>query len=102
MIGCVVVRLFSGQLHVKYLLVEEHYRGRGVARRLMGHAFEFGINQGCCFAFVETLNFQVLEFYRKLGFKIDFVRHGYDRNTRYYYLSKFLFPHDGAYENYEK
>jgi SAM-dependent methyltransferase/GNAT superfamily N-acetyltransferase len=102
LIGCVVVHLFWGQLHIKYLLVEEHYRGRGIARRLMEHAFEFGINQGCCFAFLETMDFQAPEFYRKLGFKIDFVRHGYDRNTSLYYLSKFLFPYEGGSEKYEK
>jgi ribosomal protein S18 acetylase RimI-like enzyme len=90
LVGCIVVQLFWGQLHIKYLLIEEPYRGQGLARRLMEHAFEFGKGQGCCFAFVETMNFQAPEFYQKLGFKIEFVRHGYDRETSYYYLKRDL------------
>lgn len=90
LVGCVVVQPFWGQLHIKYLLVEESYRGQGIARRLMEHALEFGKAQNCRFAFVETMNFQAPEFYQKLGFKIDFVRHGYDRETSFYYLKKDL------------
>jgi len=93
LVGCVVVQLFWGQLHIKYLLVEDRYRSHGIARRLMEHAFEFGITQGCRFAFVETMDFQAPEFYQKLGFTIDFVRRGYDRETSFFYLSKILLPH---------
>lgn len=88
LIGCVVVQLFWGQLHIKYLLVEEPFRSQGIGRCLMEHAFEFGKKQGCHFAFVETLSFQAPEFYQKLGFKMDFVRHGYDKEASFYYLRK--------------
>ena len=90
LVGCIVVQPFWGQLHIKYLLVEEPYRGQGIARRLIEHAFEFGKAQGCHFAFVETMNFQAPEFYQKLGFKIDFVRHGYAKDTSFYYLKRDL------------
>lgn len=89
-VGAVVVQLFWGQLHIKFLFVEEKYRGRGMARKLMQHAFEFGRKQGCHFAFVETMNFQAPAFYQKLGFEIEFSRAGYARDTTFHYLKKAL------------
>mgnify|MGYP000140209214 CR=1 FL=1 len=85
-IACVGVQIFWGQLHIKYLFVEEKYRCQGIATKLMNHAFEYGKSRGCIFAFVETMNFQALGFYQKLGFKVDLSRHGYDKNTSFHYL----------------
>lgn len=87
-VGAIVVQLFWEQLHIKYLFVEEKYRGQKIASQLMNHALEFGINRGCHFAFVETMSFQALEFYQKLGFILEFSREGYARNTVFHYLKK--------------
>lgn len=89
-LGCVVVHLFWGQLHIKYLFVEEPYRRQGVGRQLMEEALEFGRKRGCTFAFVETMSFQAPTFYEKLGFKKDLVREGFDRGLSFQYLSKKL------------
>lgn len=89
-VGCVVAQMFWGQLHIKYLFVEPLYRGRGYGRKLMEYVLEFGKSQGCHFAFVETINFQAPEFYQSMGFKIDFVRRGYNQDTSFYYLTKNL------------
>lgn len=86
LVGCIVVQMFWGQLHIKYLFVEEQYRLQGIATKLMKHVFEFAKSRGCTFVFVETMNFQALEFYQKLGFKVDLSRHGYDKNTSFHYL----------------
>jgi ribosomal protein S18 acetylase RimI-like enzyme len=86
----IAVQMFWGQLHIKYLLVEENHRHLGYGTLLMDHAFEFAKKQGCKFVFVETMNFQAPDFYQKLGFKIEFVRHGYDKKTSLYYLKKDL------------
>ena len=90
LVGCVAVQIFWGQLHIKKLFVEENYRGKGFAKALMEHAFEFGRLKECNFAFVETMNFQAPDFYQKLGFKIDFIRDRYAKETSFYYLSKEL------------
>ncbi len=90
LIGCVALQIFWGQLHIKYLFVEEAYRAQGFAKALMEHAFEFGRLKGCNFSFVETMNFQAPNFYQKLGFKIDFIRDRYAKETSFYYLSKAL------------
>lgn len=89
-IGWVVVQLFWGQLHIKYLFIEEPYRGQGIGRKLMEKAFEFGKAHGCQFAFFETMNFQAPEFYQKLGFEVEMISHGYDKGTSFYYLRKKL------------
>ena len=90
LIGCAVAQIFWGQLHIKYLIVEEKYRGQGYARKLMERVFEYGNQQGCKFVFVETMNFQAPEFYQKLGFKIELKRDGYKNGTSFYYLCKNL------------
>jgi ribosomal protein S18 acetylase RimI-like enzyme len=84
--GCVVIQLFWGQLHIKYLFVEESHRNQGIATALMKHALDYGRSQGCTFAFVETMSFQAPDFYQKLGFKIDFTRPGYAKGTSFHYL----------------
>lgn len=89
-VGAIVIQLFWGQLHIKYLFVEEKYRVQGIARQLMAHALEFGKTRECHFAFVETMSFQALEFYQKMGFKQDFVRTGYAHGTSFHYLSRRL------------
>jgi len=87
-IGYLIVRKFGGQLHIKTLLVNKENRSKGVGTKLIQKAFEFGKENGCTFAFVETMDFQALSFYQKLGFKIDFIRDGYSKNSSLYYLSR--------------
>ena len=41
-VGCAFVQVFWGQLHIKYLFVEEPFRNKGFASKLMKHVFEFG------------------------------------------------------------
>lgn len=89
-VGCVVVQMFWGQLHIKLLIVEEGHRNKGYAKKLMEHAFKYGKERGCSFAFVETLSFQAPDFYQKLGFEVEFKRDGYDRDTSFYYLRRDL------------
>ncbi len=89
-IGCVVVQMFWGQLHIKYLFVEENYRCLGIATELMQHAFNYGKSRNCTFAFVETMNFQAVGFYQKLGFNVELSRGGYDKNSSMNYLKKDL------------
>jgi ribosomal protein S18 acetylase RimI-like enzyme len=87
-IGAVVIKTFWGALHVKYLYVNSGYRGQGVGKQLMTQAFDKGKSLGCRFAFVETMSFQAVDFYKSLGFVEEFVRSGYDKNTSFYYMRK--------------
>lgn len=86
--GALVVQPFWGQLHIKYLFVEEKYRNQGIGRRLMQHAFAFAQKSNMDFAFVETMCFQAAKFYQKMGFVQEFSRPGYAKNTTFHYLKK--------------
>lgn len=84
--GAVVVDLFWGALHIKYVYVEEDHRGQGVGAALMELAIKYGRKNKCPFAFVETMSFQALEFYKKAGFILEFTRSGYKHGTSFHYL----------------
>jgi ribosomal protein S18 acetylase RimI-like enzyme len=88
--ACVVAQLFWGQLHIRYVFVEKLFRGQGLAQTLMEKAFAYGKANGCSFAFVETMSFQGPSFYKKVGFQIELVRPGYDKDTSFYYLKRGL------------
>ncbi|MBA3239477.1 MAG: GNAT family N-acetyltransferase [Parachlamydiaceae bacterium] len=90
MVGIVVGQLFWGALHVKYLFVHDHYRGKGLGSRLMEQVIAYGYANKCPFAFVETMSFQALEFYTKLGFQLELTRFGYAHGTSFHYLRKDL------------
>lgn len=81
-------RIFWGSVHIKHLFVTADYRDKGIGKHLMEAAFEIGRGKKCRFATVETMSFQALDFYLKLGFKIDFSREGYDVGCTFHYLSR--------------
>lgn len=89
-VGAIVVQPFWGQLHIKYLFVGKKYRKQGFGRLLMEKALEFAKQRNYRFAFVETLSFQALGFYQKMGFVLEFSRPGYSNNVTFHYLKKDL------------
>lgn len=87
-IGAIVVELFWGALHIKYVYVDDNYRGKRVGTELIKYALKYGKDKKCPFAFVETMSFQALDFYRKAGFELEFTRTGYKYGTSFHYLRK--------------
>lgn len=87
-VGAIVVELFWGALHIKYIYVDDNYRSKGVGSKLMECALKYGQDNKCPFAFVETMSFQALDFYRKAGFELEFTRSGYKHGTSFHYLRK--------------
>jgi ribosomal protein S18 acetylase RimI-like enzyme len=88
--GACVFELFWGSLRLIYVYVEEKYCGHGLGTKLVNMAFEYGRENKCPFAFVETMSFQALGFYQKLGFELEFTRRGYAHGTSFHYLKKNL------------
>jgi GNAT superfamily N-acetyltransferase len=88
--GAIVVERFCSALHIKYLYVDDHYRNQGLGARLMQKVFGYGLKHNCPFSFVETMSFQALDFYQKMGFELEFTRSGYAHGTSFHYLSKKL------------
>eukprot|EP00743_Colponemidia_sp_Colp-15_P009752 GILK01010677.1.p1 GENE.GILK01010677.1~~GILK01010677.1.p1 ORF type:complete len:154 (-),score=27.86 GILK01010677.1:339-767(-) len=86
--GALECQIFFGALHIKKLFVVAAFRNRKLASKLMEQAFAFGSNRSCTFAFVETFDFQALEFYRRIGFAVEFSRSGYTHGAVFHYLKK--------------
>jgi len=88
LLGAVVAKTFWGGLHIKNLIIAKEYRVLGIGKALMERVFEKGKELGCRFAFVETMSFQALDFYKKIGFVEEFSRSGYDKGCTFHYLKK--------------
>ncbi len=79
-----------GSIYTDQLWVDPSSRNKGLGRKLMDAVHNYGKKKGCSMATVSTMSFQVPEFYKKLGYKIDFVRKGYSGNSSCILLSKNL------------
>jgi len=57
-------------LYVSQLWVAQAMRGRGYGREMMLRAEAEARERGCRYALLETIDFQALPFYQKLGYEI--------------------------------
>ena len=88
--GCVTANILWKTLHLRFMFVETRYRGKGLGSALVHKALEYGKAHGCPVAFVDTLSFQAIGFYQKLGFELEFTRTGFAHGVSLYYLKKTL------------
>lgn len=79
-----------GSIYTDQLWVHSAYRGKGIGVKLIEKVHEFGRENGCNLATVTTMSFQAPDFYKKLGYKVDFSREGYDKNALCIFMSKHL------------
>jgi len=66
-----------------------HFKGWGT--KLMHEAENIGRKHGVCFVTVNTMDWEALSFYQKLGYYVEFVRDGYDKNSKMFFLRKNFF-----------
>lgn len=85
--GCAGDNMY-GQLFVGQLWVTEKLRGKGYGTKLMESAEKFAKENGCKFMSVNTMDWEALDFYKKLGFRVEFERHGFDKDSIFYFLRK--------------
>ncbi|CZL18889.1 TPA: GNAT family N-acetyltransferase [Legionella pneumophila] len=85
--GCSGGTLYGG-LHIDNLWVSEPIRHQGWGTKLMQAALRYGNEKGCAFATVNTMDWEAIEFYKKLGFELEFERHGFQKNSIFYFLRK--------------
>lgn len=79
-----------GSLYIDQLWITESLRNKGYGAELINAAEQFGKDKGCTFATVNTMDWEALEFYKKMGYEIEFERHGYSKNSTFYFLRKSL------------
>lgn len=85
--GCAGDNMYGG-FFVGQLWVTEELRGKGLGTELMQKAEELAKESGCHFMAVNTFDWEALDFYKKLGFYIEFERRGFDKNSIFYFLRK--------------
>ena len=81
---------YYGCLYVDMLYIKDPFRKKGFGVQLMQKAEDFGKNHDCFFSTVNTMDFEALPFYQKLGYAIEFIRDGYDQHSKMYMLRKNL------------
>lgn len=89
--GGVSGSIFFGSLYIDSLWVEKAFRGLGWGTKLMQEAEKIGVEHGCRFATLNTMDWEALPFYQKLGYSIEFVREGYDKSSKMFMLRKTLY-----------
>lgn len=89
--GCSGCNLY-GCLYIDYLWVHESCRNQGYGNTLVMSAEKYGLKAGCLFGAVNTMDWEALEFYKKLGYFVEFERKGFLKDSVFYFLRK----------NYEK
>lgn len=79
-----------GCLYVDALWVKEAFQGLGYGTQLMQKVEDLAKEKHCHFITVNTFDWEALDFYKKLGFFVEFERRGFDKNSIFYFLRKDL------------
>jgi len=61
---------WAGYMTVGYLWVSEPLRGRGYGSQLLAAAEREAVARGCTQAFLDTHEFQAIDFYRRFGYQV--------------------------------
>jgi len=69
-VGGLVGATYLGWLQVSAVWISDALRGKGYGTRLMRRAEAEALERQCPRVFLETLSFQALPFYEKLGYKV--------------------------------
>jgi ribosomal protein S18 acetylase RimI-like enzyme len=81
---------YYGCLYVDLLWLQDSFRRLGLGTKLMREAEKIGKERNCTFATVNTMDWEALPFYEKLGYVVEFTRTGYEKNSKKYLLTRSL------------
>jgi ribosomal protein S18 acetylase RimI-like enzyme len=87
-VGGLAALSYWAKMHVDNLWVADGFRGRGIGSRLMRMAEEVARQRACSGVLVDTMSFQALEFYQRLGYQEFGVIAGYAAGASRHYLHK--------------
>lgn len=82
--------IYHGCMYIDNLWVCSDLRNQGWGKKLLLEAEKLAKQQGCTFITLSTMEWQAPEFYKKLGFTVEFIREGYKNNTKMYLFRKDL------------
>ena len=87
--GVITGRAYYNEIHIGDLIVGKAYRRDGVGSKLVAAVEEAFKGKGYEKIALTTFGFQAPEFYKKLGYELEFVREDKDpKLSKYFYLKK--------------
>lgn len=85
LIGAIRCSIMYKVMNIELLIIDPKHRKLGIGKSLYNMVVEYAKKINCTMLTVETFNFQAVEYWKNKGFKIDFVRNGYNGNSLYYF-----------------
>jgi len=90
-LGLITGHSYYKEVHISDLIVYEKYRNKHIGSKLVETVENYYKNKGFENINLTTYNFQAPEFYKKCGFKVEFVRESKkDPKLTKYYLAKYF------------
>ena len=90
-IGIITGNSYYKEVHISDLIVLEQYRNKHIGSKLMETVKNYYKNKGYENINLTTYGFQALEFYKKCGFKVEFIRKSKENpKLNKYYLVKYF------------
>ena len=89
-IGVITGRAYYNEVHIGDLIVDEQCRGTGLGSRLVRAVENTYKGKGYDIVTLTTFGFQAPEFYKKLGYTVEFIRECRDPKLSKYFLKKEL------------
>lgn len=87
--GIITGNSYYKEVHIGDLIVLEKYRHMHIGSKLMNTVEEYFKDKGFENINLSTYAFQAPEFYKKFGFKVDFIRENeHEPKLSKYYMSK--------------
>ena len=86
----IAAETYGNWLEIEYLFVTENFREQGIGSQLLQQAESEAKKRNCCFAFVNTFQFQAPAFYQKHGYKEVFTLKYYPYTGQRHYYQKEL------------
>ena len=86
-VSCVT---FYGSIYIDSLWIDASLRHQGWGTKLIEEAERTGRMRGAHFATLNTMDWEAVPFYQKLGYSIEFIREGYNQNSKMFMLRKSL------------
>ncbi|MBO4915978.1 MAG: GNAT family N-acetyltransferase [Oscillospiraceae bacterium] len=89
-VGAITGRAYYNEVHIGDLIVAESHRRSGLGKRLVGAVEDCYRGKGYDVITLTTFGFQAPEFYKKLGYTVEFIRSSADPKLTKYFLKKAL------------
>ena len=87
-IGAITGRAYYNEVHIGDLIIDENYRGNDIGTKLVRAVEDAYRGKGYTKITLTTFGFQAPDFYKKLGYSLEFVREDPDPKLSKYFFCK--------------